>query len=108
MNVRIERPFGLRRQNPRREATPPFAQLRVVQKRRGAFTLIEMILIMALLVIAISFLTPKLSGFFRGRTLDSEARQLMALMHNGQSRAVSRGVPMVLWFDSKAESYGLE
>jgi len=72
------------------------------------FTLIEMILVMALLVIAVSFVAPQLSGFFRGRTLKSEARQIISLMHEGQSRAVSGGVPMVLWFDTKEQKYGLE
>jgi prepilin-type N-terminal cleavage/methylation domain-containing protein len=75
--------------------------------RRG-FTLIELILVMALLVIAVSFVTPHLQGFFRGRTLQSEARQIISLMHNGQSRAVSGGVPMRLWFDAQNKRYGLE
>jgi prepilin-type N-terminal cleavage/methylation domain-containing protein len=72
------------------------------------FTLVEMILVMALLVIAVSFVAPRLGGFFRGRTLKSEARQIVSLMHEGQSRAVSAGVPMVLWFDTKEQKYGLE
>jgi Tfp pilus assembly protein FimT len=80
----------------------------VIRHSSCGFTLIELILIMALLVIAISFVTPRLAGFFRGRTLNSEARQVIALMHNGQSRAVSRGVPMILWFDPKNQTYGLE
>lgn len=63
---------------------------------------------MALLVVAVSLVAPHLSGFFRGHTLNSEARQMMALMHQGQSRAVSGGVPMVLWFDTAQNKYGLE
>ena len=73
-----------------------------------AFTLVEMILVMALMVVAVSFVAPQLSGFFRGRTLKSEGKQIIALMHQGQSRAVSGGVPMVLWFDPQAQKYGLE
>jgi prepilin-type N-terminal cleavage/methylation domain-containing protein len=80
----------------------------VSRRPSSGFTLIEMILVMALLVIAVSFVAPQLSGFFRGRTLKSEGKQIVALMHRGQSRAVSGGVPMVLWFDSKAQKYGLE
>lgn len=76
--------------------------------RFRAFTLIEMILVMALLVIAVSFVAPSLSGFFRGRALKSEANQIISLMHQGQSRAVSGGVPMVLWFDTTQQKYGLE
>ena len=73
-----------------------------------AFTLIELILVLALLVIITSLAAPAMSRFVRGRALDSEARRLAALMHAGQSRAVSEGAPMMLWVDEKAGSYGLE
>jgi len=76
--------------------------------RLSAFTLIELILIMAVIVVSAALIVPRLANFFRGRTLDSEARQILALMHHGQSRAVSAGVPMVLWLDPKAQTYGLE
>src|ERR1035441_5167618 len=75
--------------------------------RRG-FTLIELILVMALLTIVISLTAPKLSRFFHGRTLDSEARRLLALTRSGQSRAVSEGVPMDLWVDPEQGAFGLE
>ena len=77
------------------------------QARRG-FTLIELILVMALLTIVISLTAPKLSRFFHGRTLDSEARRLLALTRSGQSRAVSEGVPMDLWVDAEQGTFGLE
>lgn len=63
---------------------------------------------MALLVIAVSLVAPHLSGFARGRALNSEAKQIIALTREGQSRAVSGGVPMVLWFDTGKQKYGLE
>jgi prepilin-type N-terminal cleavage/methylation domain-containing protein len=78
------------------------------QTRRHAFTLIELMLVLVLLTIVISLVVPKLEGFFAGRTLDSEVRQFIALTHYGQSRAVSEGVPTVLWVDLGARSYGLE
>src|SRR5271170_18854 len=61
---------------------------------RRAFTLIELIFVLALLVIITSIAVPRMSGFIRGRALDSESRQLMALMHEAQSRAASEGMPM--------------
>ena len=76
--------------------------------RRCAFTLIELILVMALLVIITSIALPRMSGFVRGRALDSEARRMVALMHAAQSRAVSEGMPMMLWVDEKAGTYGME
>ncbi len=76
--------------------------------RREAFTLIELILVMALLVIITSIVVPNMAGFIRGQALDSEARRLLALMHAGQSRAVSDSAPMILWIDEKQSTYGLE
>jgi len=75
--------------------------------RRRAFTLIELILVMALLTIVIAVAAPSLSKFFRGRTLDSEARRFVSLTRYGQSRAVSEGVPVVLWMDTRQGAYGL-
>jgi type II secretion system protein H len=72
------------------------------------FTLVELMLVMALLVIMLGFAAPSLSRFFRGRTLDSEARRMLALTRYGQSRAVSEGVPMLLWIDPKLGTYGLK
>ena len=72
------------------------------------FTLIELILVLALLVIITSLAAPAMSRFVRGRALDSEARRFAALMHAGQSRAVSEGAPMVLWVDAETGAYGLE
>lgn len=73
-----------------------------------AFTLIELILVMALIVIAVSIIAPRMAGFIRGRALDSEAQRLYALMHAAQSRAVSEGAPMMLWVDAANGGYGLD
>jgi prepilin-type N-terminal cleavage/methylation domain-containing protein len=73
-----------------------------------AFTLIELILVMALLTIVIALTAPSFSRFFRGRTLDSEARRLLALTRSGQSRAVSEGMPMDLWVNAPEGTFGLE
>ncbi len=78
------------------------------KRKRAGFTLIELILVLALLVIVVSIAAPAMARFIRGRALDSEARRLVALMHAGQSRAVSEGLPMMLWVDAKTGAYGLE
>ena len=75
--------------------------------RHSAFTLIELILILALLVIITSLAAPATANFIRGRTLDSEARRLFALLHAAQSRAVSEGMPVVVWVDQKNGAYGI-
>ncbi|MGC3961418.1 MAG: prepilin-type N-terminal cleavage/methylation domain-containing protein [Verrucomicrobiota bacterium] len=75
---------------------------------RRAFTLVELIAVMALLVTVIAIASPSLAGFFRGRAVDAEARRVLSLTRLGQSRAASEGIPMILWADLNQRSYGLE
>src|SRR6266566_7071347 len=95
----------------RRGREPAYAQ-KLRQGRRGrwekGFTLMELILVMTVLAIAVSITAPALANFFRGRTLDSEARRFLSLTRHGQSRAVAEGVPMELWLDAVNQTYGLE
>jgi type II secretion system protein H len=78
------------------------------RKRNAGFTLIELILVMSLLMIVLSVSAPSLSRFFRGRSLDAEARRFLALTHYGQSRAVAEGAPMILWLDVQQGRYGMQ
>jgi len=73
----------------------------------SGFTLIELILVMAMLMVVLGVAAPSLQGFFKGRNLDSEARRILGLTRYGQSRAASEGIPMLLWIDWKQRSYGL-
>jgi prepilin-type N-terminal cleavage/methylation domain-containing protein len=72
------------------------------------FTLIELILVMAILTIMVSITAPTLGHFFSGRALDSEARRLLSLTRSAQSRAASEGMPMDLWISPGQRTYGLE
>jgi len=74
---------------------------------RRAFTLVELVLVLALLAMAVAVAAPALSRFFSGRTLDNEARRLLALTRYAQSRAVSEGMPILLWLRPEAGQYGL-
>lgn len=76
--------------------------------RRRAFTLIELIIVMTLLLVVISVAAPSLAGFFRGRAVEAEARRMLSLTRLGQSRAASEGVPVILWVDPTQREYGLE
>ncbi len=80
---------------------------RQYRRAAAAFTLVELILVMALLAIVLAISAPSLARFFKGRSLDNEARRFMALTRAAQSRAVSEGVPMVLWLETKSRAYGL-
>lgn len=77
-------------------------------KRGTAFTLVELMLVMALLLIVMAVSAPSLANFFRGRVIEEEARRVLSLTRYAQSRAVSEGVPMVLWIDSEERTYGLQ
>src|SRR2546426_11590252 len=57
----------------------------VIRPSCFGFTLIELILVMTVLTIAVSITAPALANFFRGRSLDSEARRLLALTRPGPS-----------------------
>ena len=74
---------------------------------RWAFTLIELILVMALLVIIMAMISPSLGGFLRGRTLTSEVQRFISLTHFAQARAVNEGIPIRLWVDPELKTYGL-
>lgn len=74
---------------------------------REGFTLLELILVLALLGIAVAIVTPRLSGFASGRAFDSETRRLLALTHAARSRAIAEGRPIVLWINSTSGTYGV-
>ena len=77
------------------------------RKTRRAFTLIELIFVLALLAIVATFVATRMNAFFRGRALNEEARRMLSLLQYGQSRAVSEGVPISFWVDPKTSTYGL-
>lgn len=80
----------------------------VAERRLRGFTLIELILVMSLMLVILSLTGATLSEFFKGRALNSEARRFLSLTHYAQSRAVSEGIPMVLWVDPLQRLYGVE
>ena len=82
----------------------------VNRPRRGAraFTLVELIVVMVLLLIVASMVAPRMSSFFRGRVLSGEAQRLLSLTHYARSRAVAEGVPILLWLDPSHSTDGLE
>ncbi len=89
-------------------ARRPYSNLGGTRSTRRAFTLIELILVMALLAIVAVVAAPRLSGFFRGRSLDNEATRLQAVLHYAQSQAIAEGVPVLLWIDTAKNSYGIK
>lgn len=109
MKLRIEK-TELRKTPKQAASLPPVNSSFVVPHSSvsSAFTLIELILVLSLLVVITSMVAPAMQNFIRGRALDSEARRFFSLFHAGQSRAVSEGMPIMLWIDAKQNAYGLE
>ena len=82
-------PLGARDSGPHRIAA---GRSPAVPGKR-AFTLVELIVVMVLLLIVASMVAPRMSSFFRGRALSSEARRMLSLINYAQSRAVATGAP---------------
>jgi type II secretion system protein H len=56
-----------------------------------AFTLIELLMVLAIVAIMVALIAPSLRGFAIGRRANDAARQIVALTRYAQSQAVSEG-----------------
>jgi len=87
-------------------ATGP-ARQPVEARPRAAFTLVELIVVMTLMVIAVSIAAPSLKYFLKGRSQEDEARRFLELIRYGSGRAVEEGLPVDLWINVKQNTYGM-
>lgn len=71
------------------------------------FTLLELIVVMALLSTVFAIAAPQLGRFMSGRSIDEECRRLLALTRFARSEAISRGQKMTLWISPGKRQYGL-
>ncbi|MES2570243.1 MAG: prepilin-type N-terminal cleavage/methylation domain-containing protein, partial [Verrucomicrobiota bacterium] len=72
----------------------------------GAFTLVELIIVMALLATVMALSAPSLSRSLRQRNLDHEAVRFVALTEYARNEAVSQGVPMFVWINPETSGFG--
>ncbi len=72
-----------------------------------AFTLIELLLVMALLTVVMAIVSPSLGPFLRGRSLGYEVRRFISLSRMAQARAAHEGIPIRLWIDPDLRMYGI-
>lgn len=75
--------------------------------RGRAFTLIELILVMAILSAVFAAASSSMARFFGGQSLTGEARRLAAAARYARGLAASVGEPMVLWIDETNRAYGV-
>jgi len=74
--------------------------------RAAAFTLVELILVMALLCVILGVAAPSLSRSMHARALTQEAARILALTEYARDEATSQGVPMVVWMDAATGRFG--
>lgn len=92
----------------RRTSDRPRAKIAGEKAPRSGFTLVELILVMALLAIVMAFSAPALSRSMRERHLTDEAARFLALTEYARSEAISQGVPLIVWIDPAAGRFGVE
>ena len=73
-----------------------------------AFTLVELIIVMALLAIVTAIAAPSLGRSMKERHIDDETKRFLSATEYARSEAVSQGVPMVVWADFDAHHLGIE
>jgi type II secretion system protein H len=81
---------------------------RETRRRRPAFSLVELLLVMAIVTILMAVVAPSLSRSIRGHKLEEEAKRFLALTEYARDEAMSQGVPMVVWINSSTEHFGLD
>ncbi len=73
-----------------------------------AFTLVELLLVMAILLVLMGVVAPSLSRSLRGRKISDEASRFLALTEFARDSAVSEGIPMMVWVNGSTQHYGLD
>ncbi len=68
-------------------------------KQSRAYTLLELVLVLAIIASTLAMVAPSLSGFARGRRAEDAARQFIALTRWARSQAATDGVSYQLTVD---------
>jgi type II secretion system protein H len=75
---------------------------------RRAFTLVELILVMALLAIVMALSAPSLSRSMRDRHLGDQAVRFLAAIEYARAESISQGIPVAVWVDPAAGHFGVQ
>src|SRR4051794_12145785 len=73
-----------------------------------AFTLVELLLVMAILLVLMAVVAPSLSRSLRGRKITDESARFLALTEYARNAAVSEGSPMSVWINGTTQHFGLD
>lgn len=94
-----------RRHRPAKLALGPGSVLALRETR--AFTLLELIIVMAILCVLLALAAPSLSSSMRGHNLEQAGAQLLAVTEYGRNEAISQGIPMNVWVNPANGQYGV-
>jgi type II secretion system protein H len=73
----------------------------------GGFTLLELIVVLALLALAGALVAPNLKGLAQGRAVEEESRRLAAVVSHARDLAIAKGGRVIFWVDAGGTGYGL-
>lgn len=76
--------------------------------RRAGFTLIELMLVLAILAMMVALVAPALAKSSRARNIEQEALRLLALTQYARDEAIAQGVSMAVYVDAQSQTYGME
>jgi len=76
-----------------------------MQKRN--FTLLELIIVLAMLATIMGMVAPQLSNFLKGRTITEQANSVLALIKYARREAISQARPVEVWYSPTNNKYGL-
>ncbi len=71
-------------------------------------TLIELVLVMAVLATLMAVAAPRFSRFFAGRDMLEESRRVYALVRYARTAAIERSARAEMWIDPDSGAYGLD
>lgn len=78
-----------------------------VTRTTSGFTLIELVLVLAIMAVALATVAPSLSGFAAGRKPEEAAAQFVALTRLARSQAISEGETYQIILDTDAGRWWL-
>lgn len=87
------------------EAIPLYAPRGRATRSAGAFTLLELILVLAIIGTLLSIVAVSLSGFYASRKAEDAAGHFVALCHQSRNRAITEATPYHMHIDLEKESY---
>jgi len=103
---------GIRKGDDGRWRSRPLSPFRIhhsafsiPRRRRSAFTLLEMVMVLLILSMLLAMVAPSLSGFGAGRDAEYASAQVMTLSRWAREQAITEGRVYRLNFDPAAQSY---